>query len=242
MSKRGKKPVSPKVIALQEELRRKKGVRDLQKRFLIVCEDGKSAPNYFEALKKLESLSAASIAVFGSNGKTQPTQVVEAAVKRKRVAADEKSGTEPFDQVWCTIDGDYGAAINNARTSARANGINLAISTMCFEYWILLHFEESASATPDCDSVVHMLKEAHLPQYSKGGCEFSEIASNARQASARARKLRDADVLPENQNPCSDVYLLIDAILEAIPPEAVTPTPLRTAQLPKQKGKAAGRS
>ena len=42
-----KKPLSKKVMALNEQLQRRRGVRDLAKRFLIVCEDDKSAPNYY---------------------------------------------------------------------------------------------------------------------------------------------------------------------------------------------------
>jgi len=65
---------------LLERLQRRQGVRDLEKRFLIVCEDNKSAPNYFEALKKHFKLSATSIQVVGSDDHTQPIQVVERAV------------------------------------------------------------------------------------------------------------------------------------------------------------------
>ena len=38
-------PVSKKTLALLDQLQRKRGTRDLKKRILIVCEDGKSAPN-----------------------------------------------------------------------------------------------------------------------------------------------------------------------------------------------------
>ena len=116
-----------------DRLKRLSGVRDLQKRFLIVCEDGKSAPNYFEALKKHLDLSATSIQVAGSAGHTQPIQVVARAVELMDQAADAESGTEPFDEVWCVIDGDYGSKINNARAKGESEGVGLAISTKCFE-------------------------------------------------------------------------------------------------------------
>ena len=112
-----KRPLSKKTEALLEQLQRRRGVRDLPKRFLIVCEDHKSAPNYFEALKKHFNLSATSIQVVGSAGQTQPIQVVTRAVKLKENAIDPESGTEPFDEVWCVIHGDYGTKINNARTN-----------------------------------------------------------------------------------------------------------------------------
>lgn len=214
MSKPHKRPIHPKVNTLNNLMARRRGIRDLPRRFLIVCEDEQSARNYFNALRKYENLSAASIAVVSSNGRTQPIQVVDEAISRTVRAADSNSATEPFDETWCIIDGDFGSAINNARRRAEANGVKLAISTQCFEYWILLHFAESAVPSPNCDAVVSSLKRDHYAGYSKGKCDFSNIVSNAREAMARARRLRRKDELPENQNPCSDVYLLIEAILD----------------------------
>ena len=115
-------------------------------------------------------LSAASIEIAGSEGHTQPIQVVERAIEIAASAAERDSGTVPFEQVWCAIDGDYGHKIANARSKAKANRIQLAISTMCFEYWVLLHFEEYDKSTIDCDALVSTLRKKHLPQYAKGTC------------------------------------------------------------------------
>jgi hypothetical protein len=218
--KTSKKPLSKKVVALLDQLQRKRGVRDLAKRFLIVCEDGKSSPNYFEALKKHFNLSATSIQIAGSGGNTQPIQVVTRAVELKNHAADPNSGTDPFDQVWCVIDGDYGKnKISSARSKANAKGVELAISTQCFEYWVLLHFEENDTSTNDCDTLVHSLKCKHLPEYDKGKCNFRDLVVHVRNACSRAEKLRKPGIergdLPEIQNPCSEVYKLIKAILGA---------------------------
>jgi hypothetical protein len=219
MSRRGNsgKLLSKATVALLEQLRRRRGERDLEKRFLIVCEDGKSAPNYFEALKEHFKLSATSIEIAGSEGHTQPVQVVARAVEIKKRAASPNSGTVPFDQVWCAIDGDYGQKIANARSKALANGIRLAISTKCFEYWILLHFEENDKATIDCDALVSTLRKKHLSQYTKGKCDFSSTVKHVRDACTRAEKLRRLENLPEDQNPCSEVYKLVNAILDAVP-------------------------
>jgi hypothetical protein len=217
MSNRGKpkKPLSKATAALNEQLQR----RDLEKRFLIVCEDQKSARDYFEALKKHFNLSAASVRVADSAGHTQPIQVVERATEIMASAAESDSGTEPFEQVWCAIDGDYGKKIINARSKAKAKGIELAVSTMCFEYWVLLHFEENDKATLDCNALVRTLRKSHLPQYTKGKCDFSSIVVHVRDACTRAEKLRRPGIargaLPEDQNPCSEVYKLVNAILGA---------------------------
>ena len=218
-----KKPLSKATVALNKQLQRRRGVRDLEKRFLIVCEDGKSAPNYFEALKKHFGLSATSVRVVGSGGRTQPIQVVEQAIEIKVEAQKPDSGTEPFDQVWCVIDGDYGDKINNARKKAKANGVELAISTICFEHWVLLHFEENDTLAPDDKAAVKRLRKPHiLPNYQKGKCDFRDVVPKVRDACARAEKLRKPGIargaLPENQNPCSEVYMLVNAILNSPDP------------------------
>jgi len=217
MSK-GRKPTKPQskmVPSLIEQRRRRTGERELKQRFLIVCEDDKSAPNYFRALRSQFKLSATSIEVAGSKSRSQPKQVVDRAVARKEEAAKKESGTLPFDQVWCVIDGDYGDKIRNARAKAAKHHVKLAISTPCFEYWILLHFEESAASAVNCDAVVRLLRKKHQPSYEKGSCDFVDIVKRVDDASIRANRLRQTRLhdLPENHNPCSELYKLVNGIL-----------------------------
>jgi hypothetical protein len=214
-----KKPISKKVQTLIDSLQRRRGVRNSAKRLLVVCEDSKSAPNYFKALKKRFSLDASSIEVAHSNNRTQPIQVVERAIEIADDARRRKNGTVPFDEVWCVIDGDYGNKIVSARLKAKAKKIQLAVSTMCFEYWVLLHFEENDKAACDCDGHIKRLKK-HIPDYEKGKCDFLPIVAHVRDACQRAEKLRQPGIQrgdpPENQNPCSEVYLLVNALGDAI--------------------------
>ena len=59
-----------------------------------------------------------------------------------------------------------------------------------------------------------------IPRYEKGKCDFRSIVPRVREAGARAEKLRKPGIargdLPERQNPCSEVYLLADAILDTL--------------------------
>lgn len=212
-----KKPISKKTSALLAGLQRRHGIRELAKRVLIVCEDDKSAPNYFKALKRHFNLSATSVVIAGSGGSTQPIQVVERAKSLKESAQVDQAGTEPFEYVWCVIDGDYGAAIANARSSANAHGISLAISTKCFEFWISLHLEDCAIPCANCDEVVRGLRDRHLPDYDKGQYDFGELVQSVLVASERAKRNRQQGIsrgdLPENQNPCTEVYKIVDLLL-----------------------------
>ena len=232
--KKPKPPPPPATNALLAALQRRQGVKELAKRFLIVCEDTKSAIDYFCALKPL-NLAATSVIVAHSGGRTQPIQVVEEAIARKKEAASRRSGTEPFEHVWCVIDGDYGDKIPPARAKAKVHGIQLAISTMCFEYWILLHFEEWDKSTLDCDGVIRNLRRLkHLPDYEKGNCDFRRIVEKVDLARKRAERLRkpgiDRGDLPEGQNPCSEVYALINEILKT---RDKNTDPASTANTPK---------
>lgn len=217
--KRAKKPISKKTGHLLEHLKRKRNVRTLSKRYLIVCEDDKSAPTYFETLKSYFHLDATRVYVEGSKGATQPRQVVRRAVEIKEAAEDGHSGSTPFDEVWCLIDGDYGNAIDNARSSAVANDVFLAVSNKCFEYWVLLHFRECTTPTIDCDTIVKMVRSKDcIPGYSKGGCDYSMAMPNVNVACDRAKKLREDGIArgcrkPEDQNPCTEVYKLVNSLL-----------------------------
>lgn len=223
MSKeRGKhRPTRKSAIHIREQLRRRTGTIMLAKRFLIVCEDDKSAPNYFLSLKKCYQLSASSIEILGSGGYSQPIQVIRKAIEIRDSAASASSATEPFEQVWCIIDGDYGAKVAVAREAAESAGVMMAVSNKCFEYWILLHYEENDKATLDCDRLVSKLKKHHLKEYEKGKCNFDSTVLKVHDARPRARKLRkpgiDRGDLPEVQNPCSEVYQLVDEIFGAVP-------------------------
>ena len=155
--------------------------------------------------------------VVGSNYRTQPLQVVQRALELQKEARRSASGTVPFDDAWCVIDGDYGDKVGIARNAINDRTTHLAISTPCFEYWILLHFAESAQPAVDCNEVISILRAGPIPEYNKGIFDHSRIIDRAVDAASRARKLREPrkaiDPLPEMHNPCSEIYLLIEELL-----------------------------
>ncbi len=196
-------------------IKRKTGTIDLATRILIVCEDGKSAINYFKALKRLMGLSAVSPVVKpNKDGQTQPEQVVAHA--RQLMAQALDSGTEPFDLVWCVIDGDFGPKVTRCRPTADSSHIQLAISTPCFELWVLLHHQDHGTAAYRCGDIVSLLKKAQ-PRYEKGSFDFTPTVRNVLDAYERARRLRNESAfrLPEEQNPSSDLYKLIEELFLA---------------------------
>lgn len=197
------------------QFERRLGTRSLKKRFLIVCEDSKSCHPYFDELVRFNKISASSVTCCPSNYGTNPRNVV-----RYAVALNEKASRRglAYDEVWCVMDGDYGPQIKSVRPQAFAKKVNLAISTMCFEHWLHLHFTDHDKACTNCDCVCGKLRDV-WSNYSKGRMEFREIMDRVAVACERAKRQRERFIeickFPEDQNPCSDVYVLVERILSS---------------------------
>lgn len=116
--------------------------------FLIVTEGTVTEPVYFELLRESLQLSTVTVKVIPGQH-SDPRHVIQSAakevkalarrVKKKKVAVTE---LEKFDHVWAVIDTDVATRQgfwNDVVQKARDLNVNLAHSTPCFEYWLLLH-------------------------------------------------------------------------------------------------------
>jgi len=135
-----------------------------------VCEGAKTEPNYFDDLRHDLRLASANIIVTGDSD-PDPRSVVEFGL-----GAYHRDGD--YDRLDCVFDRDthpqqnFDAAIQRLRR-ARGDGVDArwTVSFPCFEYWILLHYENSARkyTHPDspCSRVIDDVKN-HLSNYGKG--------------------------------------------------------------------------
>lgn len=181
----------------------------VQPRVLIICEDTKSSRSY---LQDASQYFRANVHVeIVHSGYTDPRGIVAAALKR----------AQEFERLYCVIDRDthenFDEAMRLARTSDR---ITMIVSHPCFEYWLLLHFNESRKAymragnrsAADC-LIVDLRKEAGMDGYQKGNvARLFQLLLGERFAAARLRSprvLADA-VRVNNMNPSTGLHILID--------------------------------
>ena len=140
---------------------------NIAKRILIVCEDKKSSKLYFESFKKDEKLrrdlSSVDIEVVHPKDHS-PVGLVKEAKRKKLKAKRERN---PYNEVWMVLDKDYHANLDKALNMAKSIGINVALSVICFEYWVLLHFEKTTKHFRKCDDVISYIKNNHFPEYEK---------------------------------------------------------------------------
>jgi hypothetical protein len=190
---------------------------------LVICEDKKSGKNYlddaavhFRIKVKVE---------ISHCGKTDPKSIVEEGIKQSR----------KYDFIYCVVDRDTHANFDEAvRVADRSKNVLLIPSYPCFEYWLLLHFEESrkpftAKGKKSAgDLVADALRGyAEMQQYEKGSdwSVFNALVES-RFEKARERSARiyaDAKNCDE-MNPSTELHVLMDFFEKLSKPQPVTGT------------------
>ncbi len=121
----------------------------LGRSFLIVSEGENTEPEYFKYVRDKLKLGAVNVEITKSTLGTAADQVVEYAIelKQQREEAATKDrlgfGEVVYDEVWAVFDMDTAVSSgkwSRASSLSQTNGIKLAHSHPCFEYWILLHW------------------------------------------------------------------------------------------------------
>ena len=197
--------------------RRGSARRSLRPRLHIFCEGEKTEPNYLRGYIERKFLGT-KLAPVRETSKNTPVQLVEEAIK-------EKNNNPPGDLFWVVFDREaenkYTDALHNeARNKAKAAGVKIAFSNVCFEVWILLHFQASAAAYNNCaDLLKRSTLKTYIEDYGKAKKRlFSEREISAARMNAKALNQRTkagADPTwrhPHQWNPYTDVYKLLDAI------------------------------
>ncbi|MBZ9729409.1 RloB family protein [Salegentibacter sp. JZCK2] len=147
----------------------------VSKRILILCEDKKSSLLYLDSFKKDEKtkrdLAAVDIEIYQPRDFSPVGLVTEAKERRKKAKRDRN----PYDEVWIVLDKDGHANLDRAVDMAYTSKIKVALSVICFEYWVLLHFEKTTIGFKKCDDVISYIKKNHLADYEKSTNCFLEL-------------------------------------------------------------------
>ncbi len=150
----------------------KRKLRQLKQSIYIVCEGTNTEPNYFEAIaEQNDAFEKYAITVYpseedqikastkeGESIKTDPVNLVKLA----------KQEIKNYDEVWAVFDKDGYTKHEKAFSDAQKHGIKLGFSSIAFEHWILLHYEQNRTAFPKSQNVIDYLEQAgYFTGYSK---------------------------------------------------------------------------
>ncbi len=194
--------------------------KPLRKHVLILCE-GESEKIYLDGLKSdyfsRNNLSGVRIEIL--TGNNNPMGLVEEAKKRIK---KEKSAY-PYDSVWVVFDKDTHPSIPRAFDIARSNNppINIAFSNICFEYWVLLHFEQTNRSFQNCDALVSYFGQRRYINYQKTKNNYLLLKPRLDIALRNAMWLRelnqfdiDSGIHPMNLNAYTDFDRLSVFLIE----------------------------
>ncbi len=187
----------------RKSFQRRQGQRQPRAVTLIVCE-GETERTYFEALRRRLRLTNAEVLLPVPAG-SAPISVVDHAIEK----AKESGG---YDFIYCVFDRDqhesFDRALNKLRAHAKRHPLHAIVSIPCFEYWILLHFENTDAPFNVCDNVIDRL-ERHLPGYTKtDDKQIENILDRVDDALDRARQ-RFPDPTAPLDNPHTAAHRLV---------------------------------
>jgi hypothetical protein len=194
-------------------LERRRPSRDPLPLILVVCEGKVTEPQYLEGFRIAHGASTIRVHIRSPGG--EPRALVPSAADLAAEAEDrarrEGDDNLRYDEVWCVLDVDEHARLEEARALARANHISLAVSNPCFELWILLHFADHGAHVER--KRASSLLQKHLPGYGKH-VRFESVEPGYAQAVARATALdqRHERAGTEGANPSTGVYRLTERI------------------------------
>lgn len=197
--------------------------REPRTRLLIVCEGGRTEPDYLEGFRRSRRVPAGLVVVVPHMGGS-PMSIVEHAIELKEAARRESrrrgDPTLDYGETWCVYDvDDHDAnAIRPAQEKADGNGVSLAVSNPSFELWLYLHFADPPGMQPR--RWLHDQISKRLQRYGKAVDFDRHFAAGCRQAADRAGRLdaaAEGDGEP-GRNPTTGVYRLTRAIEAASGP------------------------
>lgn len=205
---------------LNEDTSRRKALRKPYDKVLIVCEGGKTEPQYFGEIKDHYEIDSANVRITGDCG-SDPVSVVNYALELYQY---EKCKGDCFDRVYCVIDQDsyklppnkYQQALDKIASVKPKNTFFSITSVPCFEYWLLLHFIYTTSPFSSVGgvsagaAVLQQLKN-YWPEYEKAlkGTFVSRLTELELATTNAIRSLADAQ---ENHtdNPSTHIHELVN--------------------------------
>ncbi len=181
----------------------------------MLAEGELTEPGYFALLAR-QHRDSVSIDIDSEASGSEPLTLVQRA--RNQVNASRRRGRRDgpdFDEIWCVFDIDEHPSIPQAISEARESGIGTAVSSPCFELWLVLHVQDQ-NAHIERRDVQRLARDLDLVD-GKAICTGAKelLLDNMSAAVDRARYLDDrheGDGSPPETNPSTGVWRLVVSI------------------------------
>lgn len=140
----------------------------------LVCEGKETEPNYFNGLLRSVGIKQPEAAFKAKDN--SPIGVAKAAKAVYKEAVSLRI-PKPMIWVWAIFDRDDHAGVPEAVSMLEGSPVGVAFSNICFEYWILLHYERTTRSFLNCDEVIDFIRKHHDAEYGKSNDHFERLRS-----------------------------------------------------------------
>ena len=191
-------------------LARSQSTRQERRTLCIYCEGAVTEPLYLGGLRReLSRHTSNALTIDVRPGKGVPATLVNLATEAKRRGDD-------YDEFWCVFDVESPSEHPNlvqAINLAEENGIRVAISNPCFEFWLILHYEDHRGFLRNVDARRWLQKRGLLTGKQIDPNDYLGLRDVARGRAAviAAEHTRHGSMCPDD-NPSSGMYLLLGSI------------------------------
>jgi hypothetical protein len=191
--------------------RNEKHVRDTSL-IVIASEDQYAVKQYFSLF---HSVRVQVRVLETEDGASSPQSVLE---RLKEYKEEYDIGRD--DAFWLVTDTDHWIRSNHVANltevvrQCKQMGVGIAISNPCFDWWLLLHFEDAnVASNPSCKQVGEGIRSA-VGFYDKRKIYNLPIAlENVMAAVKRSRaRFRENDLIP--MDPQTAIHLIVDQMIE----------------------------
>ena len=191
--------------------------RKPKRRFVLVCEGGKTEPSYFRDLEAAFSNTLVSLRIVEGVGValTVARKAAEEAECLHSTVPERRNSFSERDQVWAIFDVDDHPGLDEAVAICNEHEVKIGRSNPCFELWLILH-EEDYDRSSTCRELQTRLHAIH-PEYHrkrKKTVAFEELLVRAEAAESRAtaQLQRRAEEGDRYGNPSTTVGCLARAL------------------------------
>jgi len=198
---------------LRRDFKRSSGERRYRKFYVIASEGINPERAYFEMLNVMLEKSDRDIRIkfiSGGNNKSAPNQVL---ARMDDYIREGKMNDD--DEAWLVIDKDQWPDEQLSQLhqwSQAKDNYNLAVNNPKFEYWLLLHFEDSSAITHgNCTDRLHK----HLPDYDKR-IDEQKVKPGIIAAIKRAKSRDVPACIDWPRNTGTTVYRLVECIMSEV--------------------------
>lgn len=221
-------------FAVEEKEERPIRIKKYKYLFLIVCEDQKTEPYYFEKYKSKIPEETIYLKTLGTG--RDPQGVVQKAIEERNTLSIQAK--KEVDEVWAVFDKDDADEndtkienFNAAFKNAKKENIKIAYSNEVFELWLLLHFTDVDKDVVLPRKKVYELLEKNIRKTKK----YKDYVYDHKKPSPKTIEIvfevgdiqlaiKRAEKILENQkgrkpidaNPSTKVHLLVQELQEWI--------------------------